>query len=253
MELLFILFVFALLSSILNGLTSIGGGILFFYTLFFVNTFIDSIGSSMQYLATIVMFFTLASASTGAYFYYRQKLYDRSANGYFGSGALAGGFCGSLAANVLSSDLLQIIFFLVTISASFASFFKIHKRVTRKIWSLKWLFLFGFLIGVLGGIFGIGLGFLFLPVMTLIYQVSVKHAVGSSLFCGMLLVIGALLSKIGTTQMEWDLAFVVALGGTLGTLLGGWFSVKIKSNVLQKIISISLAIIAITFLVDVLR
>lgn len=247
-----LLFILSIISSVLNGLTSIGGGILFFYGLIFVYQNSMEIGVTMQYLATVVMFFSLASTSTGSIYYYKKRLYDHTTNWYFGSGAFIGGFIGSLLANSLSNEFLKIIFFLVTIFASIASFIKPAKASREKKLSFKWYVLFGILIGVLGGIYGIGLGFLFLPVMTLIYRMPVKQAVGSSLFCGMLLIVGALFGKIGTPYVNWKLAFIAATGGVLGTLLGGWLSVKVVSSVLRIIISVVLAIIGITFLADAL-
>lgn len=252
-----LLFILALLSSVLNGLTSLGGGILFFYGLIFLYQNSMSIEGTMQQLATIVMFYSLASALTGTLVYYKNRLYDRLTNWYLGSGAFIGGLIGSLLAYSLSNAFLQILFFLVTLLASIASYIKPAPAGYEKSWSLKWYVLFGILIGGLGGIYGLGLGFLFLPVMILIYKIPIKQAVGSSLFCALLLVVGAMFGKIGTAFVEGafvegKIAFLATLGGVIGTLLGGWLGVRVRSNVIRIITSMVLGITAIIFLIDAL-
>lgn len=247
-----VLVLVAFLSAILNGLASIGGGILFILSLIIISSLMEQASTlTMQAITNMAMFFTLACTVTGTWFYYKKQLIDKKMNIYFGSGTFVGGICGSLLANTLSDNFLQLAFFILTLLASFSLFLNKHNKLDIKVvLSLYWLILIGFIIGIIGGIFGIGLGFLLLPVMVIFYKIPIRDAIGSSLFCGGMLIVGALIGKIGTPFVDPFLLTSVIISGILGTLLGGVISVRLQSKYLQIIVAVVMAGISLKFLLE---
>src|SRR5699024_9390960 len=111
--------------------------------------------------------------------------------------------------------------------------------------SYYWLILIGGVLGIIGGIFGIGLGFLVLPVIVILYKVPIKKAIGSSLFCAGTLTIGALIPKVYTIDFGPFLIIAVMVVAAIGTIFGGITSVIMKSNLLQNIVAIILIVVSI--------
>lgn len=122
---------------------------------------------------------------------------------------------------------------------------------TQKTISIYWIIPIGFVLGVLGGLFGIGLSFLYLPVMVILYKVPIKNSIGSALFNGAILTAGALLARLDHI-FEWQLSVFIVLGSILGTLLGGVISTKIKPQNLQYIVAVIITGIALKKLIDVI-
>jgi uncharacterized protein len=248
-----LLLLVALCSSILNGLSSVGGGIMFTLFLIYFYTSNGELSVPMQEISTLAMFFSIISTLTGTIYYYYKQLVNKKLIAYMGIGGFAGAIIGSLLANVMKSDALHFLFLLLTISAAISMFIKKKKTVNFRInLSIIWSSVIGFGIGILGGIFGIGLGFLILPVVMLIYRIPIKIAVGTSLSIGLMIVLGGIIGKIGTTYIEWVSIPYVLLGSFLGTLVGGIISMRLKSSMLQNIVAFLLVGIAIIQLYKVL-
>lgn len=252
MLLTIVLVLVAFLSAILNGLTSIGGGILFILSLIIISSSMEQASTlTMQTITKMAMFFTLACTITGTWFYFKKQLIDKKMNIYFGPGTFVGGLCGSLLANTLSDNLLQFAFFILTLLTSLFLFLNINNKLDIKVeLSLYWLILIGFLIGIIGGAFGAGLGFLLLPVMVIFYKISIREAIGSSLFCGGMLIVGALIGKIGTPFVDPLLLSFVIISGISGTLLGGVIGVRLQLKYLQIIVAVIMAGISLKFLLE---
>jgi uncharacterized membrane protein YfcA len=241
----------AFISAILNGLTSVGGAVLFVFALIFMSSLKGIFSTlSMEHIVTLAVFFSLACAVTGTLFYYKKKLYDKNMNIYLGIGTLLGGYGGSLLASTLSNEFMQLLFFVLALVASGSVLFNEKRFSLKSRLSYYWLILIGIVLGVIGGIFGLGLGFLVLPVMVVLYKVAIKDAIGSSLFCAAMLTTGALLGKIGTPYFDLVLVIVIMLAGATGTLAGGMISVKIQSKSLQTIVAIILVGVSLKFLFD---
>jgi uncharacterized protein len=107
------------------------------------------------------------------------------------------------------------------------------------------LLLGGIAVGLLSGLFGVGGGFLIVPLLLALSAVSMAQAVSTSL------IIIALVSSSGfishllmTNTIHWHLLGLVSAGGIIGMMLGQAISHKIANALLQKIFSITLFVIA---------
>jgi len=107
----------------------------------------------------------------------------------------------------------------------------------------------GLFVGLLSGLFGVGGGFLIVPLLLALSAVSMAQAVSTSL------VIIALISTAGFTShlvfadtIPWHLLGLVVTGGIIGMVIGQMISHKIANALLQKIFAVGLLIVAITTL-----
>lgn len=237
--------------AFINGLTSIAGAVLFVLSLIFISS-IEGFGSAllMIHIVTLTAFFSFACSAIGAWFYYTKRLYDKEMNIYLGIGALLGGVSGSLLANTLSGEFLQFLFFILALLASISVFFNGGRFQFRSQLSRFWLIPIGVVLGGVGGIFGLGVGFMLLLVMIVLYKVPIKDAIGSTLFCGGVLSVGTLIGKIGVLNIDAFSVVVIMLAGGLGTWTGGMVSVKTRPKSLQFIVSVLLIGVSIRFLLD---
>ena len=115
---------------------------------------------------------------------------------------------------------------------------------------LSGLIIGGALVGLLSGLFGVGGGFLIVPLLLILSPISMAQAVSTSL-----LIIAAISSSGFISHLalspgnDWRLLGLAAGGGVLGMIIGQAISHKITGARLQKIFAISLlAVSSITLL-----
>ena len=103
----------------------------------------------------------------------------------------------------------------------------------------------GMIVGLLTGLFGVGGGFLIVPLLIFLSHVSMQQAVGTSLLIITAVATSGFLSFTATApNVNWALLGLIATGGVAGMFIGRLVSHKIASPQLQKIFSISLIAIA---------
>lgn len=107
------------------------------------------------------------------------------------------------------------------------------------------LFIGGLVVGVLSGLFGVGGGFLIVPLLLALSAVTMAQAVSTSLF------IIALISSSGfvshllmSTTPHWSWLLFVAAGGVMGMMIGQAVSHKVANVLLQKLFAVSLLVVA---------
>ena len=108
------------------------------------------------------------------------------------------------------------------------------------------LFLAGGVTGVLSGFFGVGGGFLIVPALTFVTQLSIHRAVASSLF------IISLIGVSGVVSALWhgrDIPLVLTglfiLGGLIGMFLGQRLARSVSVILLQKVFIVMIVLVAI--------
>lgn len=108
----------------------------------------------------------------------------------------------------------------------------------------------GLVVGVLSGLFGVGGGFLIVPLLLALSAVSMTQAVSTSLLIIALISSSGFISHLAMSETQhWDWLLWVAAGGVIGMMVGQAVSHKIANVLLQKTFSVSLLIVAIITLV----
>ena len=137
---------------------------------------------------------------------------------------------------ITKSVLLMIVFALLMITAS-ASMITTKKNYTQaKEINKKQLILIGLLVGFVTGLLGAGGGFLIIPALIFFAGLSMKQAVGTSLF---IIAINSLIGFMGDILngviINFQLLFTFSTIAVLGIFIGTYISKKVDGNKLKPI------------------
>ena len=96
--------------------------------------------------------------------------------------------------------------------------------------------------GLLTGFFGVGGGFLAVPMLVIALGLPMRAASGTSLLVMIMTSAAALLARIGTpTHIDWPSVLIFAAGTVLGGMAGGPLSVKARPSSLTALFAVLLA------------
>ena len=87
----------------------------------------------------------------------------------------------------------------------------------------------GFVIGILSGLFGVGGGFLLVPLLNIIFNVPYNIAIGSSLFQMVGTSAASSLKHRGYGNIDYKLAAFIVMGSVVGVELGARVLMQLKS------------------------
>lgn len=114
----------------------------------------------------------------------------------------------------------------------------------------------GLMVGLLSGMFGVGGGFLIIPLLMLLSQVSMIRAVSTSLVVIALISSSAFLAHLllgEITHLSWVSLTWLLTGGLVGMFAGQLLSHRIANASLQKSFAIGLLLVAALLLVTQLK
>jgi len=138
-------------------------------------------------------------------------------------------------ANILPSENTQALLCRLSTNGQF----QLHPRC------ISGLVIGGLITGILSGLFGVGGGFLIVPLLLFVSQVSMVHAVSSSLVIITLISSSGFISHLllnthAGIDINWATLGWVAAGGLLGMVFGQKLSRYIAGPRLQQIFALSL-------------
>ena len=106
-------------------------------------------------------------------------------------------------------------------------------------------------MGLLSGLFGVGGGFLIVPLLLILSPISMAQAVSTSLMIIALVSSSGFISHLLMTEHNpWRLLGLIAAGGVLGMVAGQAIGDKIANALLQKIFAVCLLAIALVTLIS---
>lgn len=142
----------------------------------------------------------------------------------FAVAGLAGSFAGSSLAKLISGQQL-LLAFAIAMAAIGLSMFRKHRsegdadvQISMKL--VARLAPLGLLTGLAAGFFGIGGGFLIVPGLMLATGMTMANATASSLLSVALFGAATSFNYALTGQVDWSLAGLLLLGGTVGGVAG---------------------------------
>ena len=224
----------ALLIGISLGLLGSGGSILTVPVLVYLVGEPEkvAIAESLGIVTTISL--------VGAIPYAVRKEVDWKSVFYFGIPGMAGTYGGAALSVFLTGSMQLIIFATVMLLAAVMMIRKPKELQVKDKQAPIWLLMTeGLVDGVITGLVGVGGGFLIIPALVLLGGLSMRIAVGTSLF------IIAAKSLIGfykyvdvlakeDLSVNWNLLVVFTLIGIMGSFLGGKASQIIPQQKLKR-------------------
>ncbi|HVE59037.1 MAG TPA: sulfite exporter TauE/SafE family protein [Pyrinomonadaceae bacterium] len=181
-----------------------------------------------------------ATSLFGSYLHYKRGNVNFSSGLLFGVAGIFGAFLGSPLTKLVSPGVLLLIFgvlmFVVAISMLWQKKYDPDKVPRRTI--LWKAIAAGFGVGVLTGFLGVGGGFLIVPALVMFGGLTMKEAIGTSLFVIFLNCAAGLIGHASQNHFDWFLTGLVMILAVAGAGLGTILSARLAANRLQKMFAI---------------
>lgn len=172
--------------------------------------------------------------------------------------AAAGALLGTLASQEIGAALLVLLFVPVMLVAAGATWQRARgdggagDRGCPEP-PLERVLTAGLAVGLLTGFFGVGGGFVIVPVLTLWFGAGFVRAVATSLVIITLTGLAALASHLAAgSDIDWAVAASLAVPTALGAFLGTLVSERLPVAVLTRAFAVVVFVVALLLLVDVL-
>lgn len=150
---------------------------------------------------------------------------------------LAGGVDGSVLMLTFAA-LLMVIASLMVKNATTSSRANSSDKNSGRLISTVKLTLAALLVGILVGFFGVGGGFMIVPMLTLLMGLSMRQAVGTSLVVIFINSLAGLSAGFGQlNQLDWGVLGAVAGSAVLAAFIG----TKISARLSQKLLKLTFA------------
>jgi uncharacterized protein len=153
----------------------------------------------------------------------------------FGAAAMTGAFAGGRLAAFIPAAVLLILFagvMLVTATAMLRP--RSPAAEEPRTLALGRALMLGAAVGVLSGLVGAGGGFLIVPALTLFGGLSMREAIGTSLFVIALQSFAGFAGHIAHVELDWMLVAVVTGGAVAGTLIGAFAGKRVSPDNLRR-------------------
>jgi uncharacterized membrane protein YfcA len=102
----------------------------------------------------------------------------------------------------------------------------------------------GMAVGLMTGLFGVGGGFLAVPVLVLVMRWPTRAAIGTSLLVIVINAVAALVPRLGSEVLDARLLIPVTVAAVVGTLLGKLASDRVSAPSLSRIFAVLLLLLA---------
>lgn len=250
-ELFIILVVIGFGSGIIGSLIGVGGGII-------MTPVLTYMGFPPTVIASSSLIAIFATSLSSTFTYIRKKYINYSLGVKLALPAIPGSIIGGFFSNFISLEHFKVYFAILLISVGMYIFFKnkiINKTLDRTPKPIFFLILISvtFGAGIISSLFGIGGGIIFVPILVIIYKLKMINASPTAQFTLLISTITGLMTHIILEHPEYSYGIALAFGAFLGAQIGSRTIHLISDNILSKILSFSLIIIAINFVIDYIR
>jgi len=232
------IFILGLFLSALIGLSLglIGGG----GSILTVPILVYFLGVSPYEAVTMSLAVVGATSLLGAYLHHRQANVDLRTGVRFGAAGIVGAFLGAPLTRLVSPEALLMIFGVLMFVVAIAMIWRRKHQLEDPVsvpHPAKGLAA-GLGVGILTGFLGVGGGFLIVPALVFFGGITIKKAIGTSLFVIFLNCVAGLIGHLGQDAFSWGLTAVVIGLAVLGAFLGSMLSHRMAAHRLQSVFAV---------------
>ena len=253
---IFIAYFLALLVGVVLGLLGGGGSILTVPILVYVLDLTPVTATAYS------LFIVGVSALVGAQRFFKRGDINFKVSIYFAIPSLIGVyFCRTwivpnLPDTILFFDFFSIqkntfilVFFgVIMLLASLSMLFSWKLSAKNRVNNFLLIALDGIIVGIITGFVGAGGGFLIIPALLFLTNVSMKEAVGTSLLIIAIKSILGFTAELSNT-IDWDLLLLFTAFSILGIFIGSHYSKLINGSLLKKSFGIFVLFMAVAILI----
>ena len=163
--------------------------------------------------------------------------------------AMIGSFLGAKLSFYLNPNIQLLLFSIIMILASIFMLKKKNDSTQKSKDTSKALLIFiAIIVGIITGIVGVGGGFLIVPALTILGDVSIKKSIGTSLVIIFLNSIAGFLGYYYQVVIDWEFLVSFSSFSIAGVLIGSHFMKYIPKDTLKKVFAYFLIIMGIFIL-----
>jgi len=174
----------------------------------------------------------------------------------FGGVGVAGAIIGSALNERADPDVLLLLFAGVMLAAAVAMWRSARRRraqppaevrvteVRVDVRTVAKVAAAGTVVGLLTGFFGVGGGFVIVPMLVLALGFSMPEAVGTSLLVIVINSLVALAMRAGTGGVDWAVVVPFAISSLAGVVVGGRLAGRGDPSTLQQAFAVLLVVVA---------
>jgi uncharacterized membrane protein YfcA len=251
LELFIILIIIGFGAGILGSLIGVGGGII-------ITPVLTYLGLPPSVIASSSLLAVFATSISSTLTYVRKKYVNYWLGIKLALPAIPGSIIGGIFTNFVLLEDFKIYFAILLISVGIYILIK-NKIISRTIVTIPKPLLYSVLIfgnfgaGIISSFFGVGGGIIFVPILVIIYKMKMINASPTAQFTLLISTMTGLITHIMLEHPEYSYGILLALGSFFGAQIGSRSIQRINENILSKILSFSLIIIAINLIIDYLK
>jgi uncharacterized membrane protein YfcA len=264
----FLIIFFAVIISGFGTIVGFGGGV------FMVPLLVIGFHVPLNVAVGSVLIALFPSALISTVYNWRKKLIDYKAGLLLEVPTAFGTVVGSYLSVIIPVFILELVFgiFIVYLGINFvvksysqqpknirnSVFYKLNKfgpSVIRKTEfgayrvSFMMALVFGIIAGTMAGLFGIGGGFLKVPIMVGVFSLPAQIASATGLFMIVITSLTGSISHYFLGNIHFGYAIPVIIGFVIGALTGNSISTRIDEHILKRLIGIGLSLSGMVFLI----
>ena len=251
LELFVILIIIGFGAGILGSLIGVGGGII-------ITPALTYMGFPPSVIASSSLIAVFATSISSTLTYVSKKYVNYWLGIKLALPAIPGSIIGGIFTNFVLLEDFKIYFAILLISVGIYILIK-NKIISRTIVTIPKPLLYSVLIfgnfgaGIISSFFGVGGGIIFVPILVIIYKMKMINASPTAQFTLLISTMTGLITHIMLEHPEYSYGILLALGSFFGAQIGSRSIQRINENILSKILSFSLIIIAINLIIDYLK
>ena len=248
------LFIVGLGAGTLGSIIGIGGGII-------ITPALTLMGFTPAHTASTSLIAVTSTSASSTIAYSRQKKIDYSRALKMVIFAIPGSIIGAFISNDISLQLFKLSFAILLMLTGSYILFKnsilknsnnsSNKQPKTRI-SLLICYAGTFIAGIISSLFGVGGGIIFVPIMVLIFQMTMAKAAPTSQLILFITSLVGTFTYILLSKPDYLNALFLAGGAFIGGQIGATLSNYLKEKILQKLLSIFLIAVAIKLILDVI-